>query len=227
MKPAKKHKEAGKAVLDEAAALAHLKRVHPALHAAALPHRGQVLTRLSPKHTNAQLFSALASSIVSQQLSTKAAASIFARLALLTGGTVTAAAILRATPGELRAVGLSAAKVASLTELAETIVEKRINLLSLRNLPPEESAARLTALRGIGPWTAEMFLIFALGAPDIFSPGDLILARQAAKHHGKKDVPSKKELATLAELWSPHRTYVSLLFWKLHHAELEAIKGHA
>ncbi len=224
MKPRMKQKETGSGAIDEAAALAHLKRVHPALYAAALPHKGAVLTRLAPKRTNAQLFSSLASSIVSQQLSTKAAASIFARLASLLGGSVTPAGILAATPGELRAVGLSAAKVASLTELSEAVVEKRLNLVSLRKLPPEEAAARLTSLRGIGPWTAEMFLIFALGAPDVFSPGDLILARQAAKHHGKKEMPSKKELALLAELWSPHRTYVSLLFWKLHHAEQEAFK---
>ncbi len=219
-----KQYEHGNGAIDEKVALAHLKSAHPALYRAALPHRGNVLTRLSPKRTNALLFSSLASSIVSQQLSTKAAASIFARLAGLLGGAVTPTGILAATPGELRAVGLSAAKVASLTDLAEAVIERRLNLLSLRKLPPEEAAALLTAVRGISPWTAEMFLIFALGAPDIFSPGDLILARQAAKHHGKNEVPSKKELALLAELWSPHRTYVSLLFWKLHHAEQEVLK---
>lgn len=224
MKPKMKQKEPVKGATDEKAALTHLRRVHPTLYAAALPHKGAVLTRLAPKRTNAQLFSSLVSSIVSQQLSTKAAASIFARLAGLLRGSVTPLGILAATPGELRTAGLSAAKVASLTDLSHAVVEKRLNLLSLRRLPPEEAAAHLTAVRGIGPWTAEMFLIFALGAPDVFSPGDLILARQAAKHHGKKEMPSKKELALLAELWSPHRTYVSLLFWKLHHAEQEVLK---
>lgn len=203
----------------EAAALQHLKKADARLYAAALPHRGTVLTRIQPKRTNAALFTSLARSIVNQQLSLKAAASIFVRLTETVGGTVTPAAILSTQPARLRHAGLSAAKVRSLTELAEAVRSGTLNLLALKRVPPEEAVARLTTLYGIGPWTAEMFLIFALGAPDVFSPGDLILVRQMQKHLKLDESVSRKKLAALAEQWSPHRSYVSLLFWRLHHEE--------
>lgn len=206
----------------ERAALLHLKRVHPELFAAARPHKGLILSRVRPKRTNAALFERLVTSIVSQQLSTKAAASIFARLKETAAGAITPGTILAASPALLRSAGLSEAKVKSLKELAKAVNSKELDLLSLKRVPPEEAIARLTAVHGIGPWTAEMFLIFALGAPDIFSPGDLILARRMQKIMKLQETVSKKEMAKLAERWSPHRSFVSLLFWKLHHAELEA-----
>jgi DNA-3-methyladenine glycosylase II len=203
-------------------ALAYLKKNDPRLHAAALPHRAAVLSRVRPKRTAAALFSSLAGSIVSQQLSSKAAASIFARLKETLGGAVTPAAVRSAPIPRLRGAGLSEAKVRSLKELANAVDSGELKLLALKRLPPEEALARLTRIYGIGPWTAEMFLIFALGAPDVFSPGDLILARQMQKHLGLgEDVP-KKELAAMAARWSPHRSFVSLLFWQLHHAEQDA-----
>lgn len=203
----------------ERAALAHLKKVDPALYKAALPHRGAIASRVKPKRTNAALFEAIASSIVSQQLSTKAAASIFARLRENLGGKVTPAAIDAASPALLRSSGLSEAKVLSLKGLASAVLEKKINLLALRKVSAEEAVAQLSALRGIGPWTAEMFLIFALGAPDVFSPGDLILARWMQRMLNLRETTSQKEMAKIAERWSPHRSFVALLFWKLHHAE--------
>ena len=203
----------------EKAALLHLKRVHPELYAAARPHKGAILSRVKPARTNAALFERIAGSIVSQQLSTKAAASIFARLKETLGGKVTPQAVVTASPVRLRKAGLSEAKVRSLKELAEAITKKRLNLLALKRLPAEEAVTALVAHRGIGPWTAEMFLIFGLGAPDVFSPGDLILARRMQKILALPKNISIKEMAKLAERWSPHRSYVSLLFWKLHHAE--------
>jgi DNA-3-methyladenine glycosylase II len=203
---------------DEDAALRHLKKVTPQLYAEALPHRGQVLNRLRPKRTRQELFSALTSSIVSQQLSTKAANSIFARLEEMLGGRITPIGILEASPLKLRKAGLSESKVKSLKELATAVEGARIDLLALKSKPAEASIAELTAIHGIGPWTAEMFLIFALGAPDVFSPGDLILDRQMRRVLDLPEHTRKKELARLAEQWSPHRSYVSLLFWKLHHA---------
>lgn len=208
----------------ERAALLHLKRVHPELFEAARPHKGAILSRIQPKRTNAALFERLATSIVSQQLSTMAAASIFARLKETVGGTVTPTAVLGISPVRLRSAGLSEAKVKSLRELAKAVDRKKLNLLSLKRVPPGEAIEQLTAIHGIGPWTAEMFLIFALGAPDIFSPGDLILARRMQKIMNLPKTVSKKEMAELAERWSPHRSFVSLLFWKMHHAELEAPK---
>lgn len=215
----KKMKRAGSPADPEAAAFAHLKRTDPRLHKEALRHKGAILSRVQPKRTNAALFRALCSSIVNQQLSTKAAQSIFRRLEGTLGGSVTPAAISAAPPSHLRSAGLSEAKVLSLKAFAQAVESNEIDLLKLKRLPPEEAVQRLTQIRGIGPWTAEMFLIFALGAPDIFSPGDLILARRAQKLFNLPENVSKKELARLAERWSPHRSFVSLLFWRLHHEE--------
>lgn len=205
----------------ERAALSHLKRVHPELHAAALPHKGAVLSRVTPQRTNQALFERLASSIVSQQLSTKAAASIYARLKEKLGGKVTPAGILKASVPSLRSAGLSESKVKSLKELSKAIESKELNLLTLKKVSPEEAALRLSGIYGIGQWTAEMFLIFAVGSPDVFSPGDLILARRMQKLMNLPENISQKEMAKLAERWSPYRSYVSLLFWKLHHAEID------
>lgn len=206
----------------ERSALLHLKRVHPELFVAARPHKGAILSRVQPKRTNAALFERLTGSIVSQQLSTKAAASIFARFKEVIGGAITPDAILSTSLTRLRSAGLSEAKAKSLKELAKAVKSRRLDLLSLKRVPPEEALEKLTAVHGIGPWTAEMFLIFALGAPDVFSPGDLILARRMQKLLELPETISKKEMAKLAERWSPHRSFVSLLFWKLHQAELEA-----
>lgn len=208
-------------VTDEREALAFLKKYHPALYRSALPHQGAIASRIEPKRTRQALFTALCSSIVSQQLSTKAAASIFSRLKEGLGGTVTPEAVRAAPAASLRAAGLSNAKIASLKELAEAVHAKELDLLALKRRQPEEALAELTRIRGIGPWTAEMFLIFALGAPDVFSPGDLILYRQAQRFLSLPDSPSKKLIAEAAAGWSPHRSFVALLFWKLHHAEQE------
>lgn len=205
----------------ERAALSHLKRVHPELHAVALPHKGAVLSRVTPQRTSQALFERLASSIVSQQLSTKAAASIYARLKETLGGKVTPAGILKASSPTLRKAGLSESKVKSLKELSKTIESKELNLIALKKVSPEEAITQLSSIYGIGQWTAEMFLIFAVGSPDVFSPGDLILARRMQKLMNLPENISKKDMAKLAERWAPHRSYVSLLFWKLHHVEID------
>lgn len=208
--------------LDETAALRHLKKAHPELHALALPHRGTIASRVQPKRTRDALFARLAKSIVSQQLSGKAADTIYGRVEEMLGGKMTAAAIAAANDHKLRACGLSVAKIAALKDLTDHILSKKLDLLKLRTMPPEAAVEALVKVRGIGPWTAEMFLIFALGAPDIYSPGDLILARQAEALFGLPSGTKPKELAKLAEKWSPHRTFVSLLLWRLHHAEQDA-----
>lgn len=195
--------------------LRHLKKVDPFLYAAALPHRGTVMERVTPKRTNVALFQSLVSSITGQQLSTKAAQTIHGRVTSLLG-TITPDTVAAADPVALRAAGLSEAKVRAVRELADTVIEKNINLLSLKKRTPEEAVHELSKLRGIGPWTAEMFLIFALGAPDVFSPGDLALARSLEKLHGlPRDTP-RKELALIAKRWSPYRSYASLVLWKLY-----------
>ncbi|MDB5190130.1 MAG: HhH-GPD family protein DNA-3-methyladenine glycosylase [Parcubacteria group bacterium] len=202
-------------VVSEADILKHLKKADPLLHKAALPHRGQVLARVQPKRSNNELFRSLASSIVSQQLSTKAAASIFARVILAVGGKLTAVNVLETPEAALRAAGLSAAKVKSLKELSGVIVSGELNLLKLRSLPADEAVIKLSSIWGIGPWTAEMFLIFALGSPDVFSSGDLILVRMLESLHGLPKGSKKPDLERLAATWAPFRSYGSLLLWRL------------
>lgn len=213
------HKKITQTASAEDDAFAHLKKAHPELYTTALPHRGSILSRVEPKRTRDALFASLASSIVSQQLSRKAAETIYGRVAALLGGTITARGISDANDIKLRACGLSEAKIKSLKDLAEHVLSGKLDLLALKKLPPAEAVEALVEVRGIGPWTAEMFLIFALGAPDIFSPGDLILARMTEEVHGLPKGTKPKELAKLAEKWSPHRSFVSLLMWRLHHAK--------
>jgi len=210
--------------ISETDAFKHLKKAHPELYAAALPHRGTIASRIEPKRTRDALFARLAKSIVSQQLSGKAADTIYARAEAAVGGKITAVSLATANDHKLRACGLSAAKIAALRDLAEHVLSGKLDLLKLRTMPPEDAVQTLVKVRGIGPWTAEMFLIFALGAPDIFSPGDLILARLTEELHGLPKGTKPKDLAKIAEKWSPHRSFVSLLLWKLHHARQDAAK---
>lgn len=201
--------------------LAHMKKADPLLYKALLPYHGDVLARVIPKHTNKALFGALASSVISQQLSLKAAASIQARVKEACGGAITAPYITALPDTTLRKCGLSAAKVKTLKALAYAVEIEALNLRSLKKVPPELAMQTLTSIWGIGPWTAEMFLIFSLGASDVFSVGDLILRRAVEKVHTLPPTTSREKIEEIAKAWSPHRTYVSLFFWQ----EKDKMKG--
>ncbi|MEK7100140.1 MAG: DNA-3-methyladenine glycosylase 2 family protein [Patescibacteria group bacterium] len=197
-------------------AMLHLKKVDPVLYKAALPHH-EALTlndahRRGYRRTN--LFAALAGSVVSQQLSTKAADSIWERLRLACGGAVTPEAIIRVRALSMRKAGLSNAKTKTLKELAKAIRDKKLDLLALRIVPEEEAIERLSAVWGIGPWTAEMFLMFALRREDVFSARDLGLIRaMEALYAIPKD--SKREVYEAhAARWAPHRTFASRVLWR-------------
>lgn len=158
--------------------------------------------------------------ICGQQVSTSAAASIFHRVE--TGlGAITHQALLAAEFDGLRALGLSTPKCKTLLGLAEAMAEGQIDLHQLCTLPADVAMAKMVALKGIGPWTAEVYLLFAAGHPDIFPSGDLAL--QNAVHHGlRKRAPvDAKALAKLAQKWSPHRGVAARLFW----AYYAVIKG--
>lgn len=158
--------------------------------------------------------------ICGQQVSTSAAASIFNRVETGLGG-ITHEALLSAEFDGLRALGLSAPKCKTLLCLAEAMVEGRIDLHHLCTLPADVAVAEMVALKGIGPWTAEVYLLFAAGHPDIFPSGDLAL--QNAVHHGlrKRSPVNAKVLVKIAQKWSPHRGVAARLFW----AYYAAIKG--
>jgi DNA-3-methyladenine glycosylase II len=159
-------------------------------------------------------YGALLRAIVGQQLSTKAAESIFQRLvAMFDGRGPTPRELIEADPDELRAAGLSRAKVAYLRDLAERVEDGELELDRLRELPDEEVSAQLTAVKGIGQWTADMFLMFNLGRPDVLPVGDLGIRNAMQRLYDLPAKPSAAELTRIAEPWRPHRSLASLYLW--------------
>jgi DNA-3-methyladenine glycosylase II len=161
-------------------------------------------------------FGTLARVIVGQQISSRAAAAIFARVRDLMGADAPAAAIARATDEVLRAAGLSRNKIASLRDLAERTLDGRLELDRLDALPDEEVVAQLVAVRGIGPWTADLFLLGALGREDVLPAGDLHLRRQVRDAYDLGDLPSERQVRELGERWRPHRSLATayLYSWR-------------
>jgi 3-methyladenine DNA glycosylase/8-oxoguanine DNA glycosylase len=161
-------------------------------------------------------FGTLARVIVGQQISARAAAAIFARLRELMGADAPAEAVARASDEELRGVGLSRNKLASLHDLAERTLDGRLELDRLDELPDEEVTAQLVAVRGIGPWTADLFLLGALGREDVLPAGDLHLRRMVRDAYGLGDVPSERQVREIGERWRPHRSLATayLYSWR-------------
>jgi len=197
---------------DAKVALLHFEAVDPimaGLTRQALASADPPLLRspVSPK----LYFYELAESIVSQQLSTKAASTIWNRFMALVGE-VTPNSVLKTSHEQMRGVGLSNAKAAYVQGLAEMMVKNEIDLADLAGLDDEAVIERLVQVKGIGRWSAEMFLMFTLGRPDVFSTGDLGLVRAAELAYGKKSL-SPVQLERLARKWSPHRTFAALVLW--------------
>ena len=200
------------------AALQHLRKVDPRLYDAALPHHEGVKKSLKHRRNYSDLFPALAGSIVSQQLSVKAADTIWKRLEAACKGTVTPEAILKLRMPTMRKAGLSAAKCKTLKELSKAIASGTLSLPALARVPEEEAIVQLSKIWGIGHWTAEMFLIFALGRDDVFSPGDLGLRRSVEALYGLPKDASVVEIEVIAARWSPHRSFASRILWKVRDA---------
>lgn len=160
-------------------------------------------------------YGALVRSIVGQQLSTKAARTIYERLTDLFGGkTPSPAELLAADPEEVRSAGLSRPKVSYLRSLAEHVESGELELARLSELPDEEVSAQLTAVKGLGQWTADMFLIFHLGRPDVLPVGDLGVRRAVERAYSLSDLPDAARLTEIAEPWRPHRSLASLYLWR-------------
>jgi len=156
----------------------------------------------------------LVRSIVGQQLSTRAASTIYGRVVELFGGEVPAPAkLIAADPEALRAAGLSRAKVAYLRDLAERVEDGDLDLDHLTELPDDQVSEQLTAVKGIGQWSADMFLIFHLGRPDILAVGDLGIRRAAERAYGLKKIPDATTLTRIAEPWRPYRSLACLYLW--------------
>lgn len=200
-------------------AFQHFRKVDKRFHKAVLPHKGLVPKELPAKRTRADLFAALASTVISQQLGTGAATTIRERVKKVCGGKLTPQSILKAKPEAMRAAGLSGSKLKTLRAVAQAVESGKIDLLALRDVPEEEAKSRLTEIWGIGPWSAEMFLLFSLGRHDIFSPGDLGLARSIETIYGLEKDTSREHLMAIADAWAPYRSFASLLLWRARDAK--------
>jgi len=160
--------------------------------------------------------SALVGSIVSQQLSTKAAATIFGRfVALFPDGHIPhAAAIAAQSDAGLRSVGLSGQKVGYLRDLSARILDGRLDLDELETLPDEDVIERLTAVRGFGRWTAEMFLMFRLHRPDVLPAGDLGIVNAIQRLYRLRKRPDAKRILKMGDAWRPYRSVASWYLWQ-------------
>ena len=152
-------------------------------------------------------FGVMIFNILGQQISVAASRSILGRLITTFGGhTPTPTELLAAEAELIRGAGLSRAKVATLRAVAEVFLDGSLDATVLQELSDDEVLARLTAIRGVGPWTAQGFLIFALDRQDVVLAGDLALRRVISRAYGLAALPSQDEVLTLAEAWRPHRT---------------------
>jgi DNA-3-methyladenine glycosylase II len=180
-----------------------------------IDERGELDTEARTRGRPADAYGALLRSIVGQQLSTKAARSIYGRLLELFGGsTPSPQELLDADPEAVRAVGLSNAKVRYVRSLAEHVLSGELELDRLSDLSDEEVMREVTAVKGLGQWTAHMFLMFHLGRPDVLPVGDLGVRRAVERAYGLEGLPSAEELERLGERWAPYRSLAALYLWE-------------
>ena len=164
-------------------------------------------------------YGSLVRSVVAQQLSAKAAATIFDRvLALFGGRTPTPAELLAVSEERLREAGLSGRKVEYLRDLARHVESGELELDRFATMSDDEVIAEITAVRGFGVWTAQVFLMFHLERPDVLPTGDLGIRRAAQIVYGLAELPEHDELTRIAEPWRPHRTLACIYLWETLHA---------
>jgi DNA-3-methyladenine glycosylase II len=207
-----------KPLFDLATALAHLRAADPKL--------ALVIDRARPcdlaPHRQHSLFDVLLRAIVAQQLNGKAAAAILARVeALFPQHRPTPHAFLALPDEPLRAAGLSANKLASLRDLAAKTVDGTVPTpTAARKLSDAELVAHLTTVRGIGPWTVHMLLMFDLGRPDVLPTGDFGVREGFRKLHRKRRQPTPAEIEKYARRWAPYRSVAAWYLWRVHELEL-------
>jgi DNA-3-methyladenine glycosylase II len=189
-------------------AILHLRNADPIM--------AQIIERVGPYQliSREPSFETLARSITFQQLSGKAAGTIFGRLKKAAGRRFTASAFLNLTPEELRGCGLSRQKIASLTDLAERVARREINFRRLAELEDEQILALLSQVRGVGVWTVQMFLIFALQRPNIMPVADLGVRNAVRIAYGLPELPKAAELTRIAEKWHPYCSVATWYLWR-------------
>lgn len=190
----------------------HFQRVDPVLFCAL--EQIALVKQLEIKKSN-NYFLGLCQHIISQQLSGKAASTILQRfIALFPTQEVTPHHIFTISEDLVRNAGLSWKKVRFIKNLAQKIVDKELNLKAIEDLNDNEVIVQLTKIKGIGRWTAEMFLMFSLAREDVFSYGDLGLRKAMQKLYKLNKQPNPKQAEKISKKWSPYRTYASRILWK-------------
>ena len=170
---------------------------------------------LIEREVTPDLFIALVSSVASQQISARAAETVWRRMEEQFGA-VTPASIADASPEDLRVCGMSARKAGYIRGLGEAVVNGSLDLDGLCDLPDEEVIARLTALKGVGAWTAEMILIFSMERPDVLSSGDLAIRRGLLRLYGGTSI-SPKQFERYRKRYSPYGSVASMYLWEISH----------
>lgn len=176
-----------------------------------------IATRLKRRSEErpADAYGALLRAIVGQQLSTKAARTIYGRVCDLFGGaTPSPQQLLAAKEEDLRACGLSGRKVEYIRDLANHVLDGELELDRLGELSDEEVIEEIVAVRGLGRWTAEMFLLFHLERPDVLSGGDLGIRKAIQNEYGLSEMPTPQRVVEIGEAWRPHRSLASLYLWE-------------
>jgi DNA-3-methyladenine glycosylase II len=189
-------------------AVNHLKKSDPVLRA--------IIERVGPcrMEFGAPEFSSLAEAIVYQQLNGKAAVTIFNRFAALAGEPLTPEGILKLSDAQLRSVGLSKQKSAYLKDLAAKTASGLLEFARLPDLTDEEVIQHLTQVKGIGVWTAHMFLMFSLRRPNVLPTGDYGVQVAMRKHYKKRKLPKPKDMEKIAKAWAPYRSVACWYMWR-------------
>ena len=194
-------------------AVAALREADPVM-ARLVDEHAAVVRRDLTRERPGDAYGALLRSIVGQQLSTKAARTIYGRMTeLFDGHAPTPRQLLAVEPELIRAAGLSYSKISYLRDLAAHVEEGSLELERLPELSDEEVTAQLTAIKGLGQWTADMFMMFHLSRPDILPVGDLGIRRAAQVEYRMRKLPDAKRLEKVAGPWRPYRTLACLFLW--------------
>jgi 3-methyladenine DNA glycosylase/8-oxoguanine DNA glycosylase len=189
-------------------AVIHLKKCDPVLRA--------IIERVGPcrMEFGPAEFCSLAEAIVYQQLNGKAAVTIFRRFAALAGEPITPEGILKLSDEQLRGVGLSKQKSAYLKDLAAKAAAGLLDFSKLPDLSDEEVIKHLTQVKGIGVWTAHMFLIFSLRRPNVLPTGDYGVQMAVKKHYRKRKLPKPRDMEKIARAWEPYRSVACWYMWR-------------
>src|SRR6202521_741675 len=189
-------------------AVNHLKKSDPVLRS--------IIERVGPcrMEFGPAEFASLAEAIVYQQLNGKAAVTILKRFAALAGEPLTPEGILKLTDQQLRSVGLSKQKSAYLKDLAAKTADGLLNFSRLPELTDEQVIQHLTQVKGVGVWTAHMFLMFSLRRPNVLPTGDYGVQVAIRKHYKKRKLPKPKDMEKIAKAWEPYRSVACWYMWR-------------